>query len=117
MPENNHLLPVTQIITSARKMSISLGKGDPINAIRYYIKIGLLPHMVRKKAVDNSPNTEGFLPTYTLYLLRAIDNYQKQGIKVSKQQVLISKMRHSLENSTQKVKTPPKKFISKPLPF
>jgi len=37
-------------------MGVKFGKGDPYNRIRYYTKMGWLPHMVRKEGKGNFPN-------------------------------------------------------------
>lgn len=43
------LISVEKLIEILKNKNINLGKGDPYNRLRYYTKIGWLPHMVRKK--------------------------------------------------------------------
>ncbi|MEK7611415.1 MAG: hypothetical protein AAB486_03545, partial [Patescibacteria group bacterium] len=44
----NTLLPVEEIVKLAKESGYNFRFGDPYNRLRYYIKIGLLPNMVRK---------------------------------------------------------------------
>ena len=46
--EEQTLLTTNQIIDLARKAGVDFGPGDPAERIRYFIKLGILPHMVRK---------------------------------------------------------------------
>jgi DNA-binding transcriptional MerR regulator len=48
------LVSVEELIKILKDNNINFGKGDPYNRLRYYTKIGLIPHMTRKK---NSNNT------------------------------------------------------------
>ncbi len=40
-------LPVDKIIEIAKKEGINLGKGNPYNRLRYYTRMGWIPHMRR----------------------------------------------------------------------
>lgn len=42
------LLPTSEIISLAKKGGVNFGTGNPSERIRYFIKLGLLPHAVRK---------------------------------------------------------------------
>lgn len=42
------LITLENLIKEAVKNGVDFGKGDPYNRLRYYTKIGLLPHMIRK---------------------------------------------------------------------
>lgn len=42
-------ISVEKLIKILKEKNISFGKGDPYNRLRYYTKIGWLPHMTRKK--------------------------------------------------------------------
>src|SRR3990167_10958950 len=44
------LLPLEKIIALAKKNGVSFGRGNPQERIRYFIKIGLLPHALRKSS-------------------------------------------------------------------
>ena len=46
--EEQTLLTTNQIIDLARKAGVDFGPGDPAERIRYFIKLGILPHIVRK---------------------------------------------------------------------
>ncbi len=46
----NTLLTIDEIIRLAKERGYNFRFGDPYNRLRYYIKIGLLPNMVRKVA-------------------------------------------------------------------
>lgn len=84
MDATQKLISVKELIKKAKRQGISLGKGDPINRLRYFIKIGLLPHMERCQASADSPFTEGFMPLYTLDLLKKIENLKKARTPLAK---------------------------------
>ena len=65
-------LTATEIIKQAQKRGFDFGSGNPVNRLRYYIKLGLLPHMERKQADSSKSYTEGFMPDYTVDLLLKI---------------------------------------------
>ncbi len=54
-----------------------------MNRLRYYTKIGLIPHAVRKQALPGQPYTVGYYPDYTLDLLLKIQGLRKGGQDVS----------------------------------
>src|SRR3989344_812109 len=74
----NSLLPTQQIIKLAQGAGVDFGTGDPAERIRYFIKLGILPHMVRKVPAKDgsasggnyqttqpaSPAKRGELPNY-----------------------------------------------------
>ncbi|MFZ5424196.1 MAG: MerR family transcriptional regulator [Patescibacteria group bacterium] len=72
------LISVDAIIKHAKKEGIDFGKGNPYNRLRYYTKIGWLPHMVRKKSKDGS--TKGHYPTWVVERLLLIEDFKKQGL-------------------------------------
>jgi hypothetical protein len=47
------LISVEDLIEELNKQNIDLGKGDPYNRLRYYTKMGWIPHMIRKKNSKN----------------------------------------------------------------
>ena len=73
-----NLLTVEKLVTEAKKLGIDFGKGDPYNRIRYYTKIGWLPHMQRKKE-DEGPAKGHFSPQ-TLDKLVLIERLKTSGL-------------------------------------
>ncbi|MBU0649848.1 MerR family transcriptional regulator [Patescibacteria group bacterium] len=74
----DNYISLEKLITEAGKKGVDFGKGDPYNRLRYYTKIGLLPHMVRK-----SVNGElvGHYPAYALDTLLEIEKLKSLGFK------------------------------------
>ena len=52
-PNPQQLIPTERVVEIAKRLGVSFGKGDPIERIRYYIKLGILPHQVRKSVIGN----------------------------------------------------------------
>jgi len=50
------LIATEDLIKEAGKRGVKFGKGNPYNRIRYYTKMGWLPHMVRKSGKGNFPS-------------------------------------------------------------
>ena len=71
------LIEVDKLIRMAKKEGVSFGKGDPYNRLRYYTKIGWLPHMERK--MSKSGEVVGHYPDWVLARLVHIDKLKKQG--------------------------------------
>jgi hypothetical protein len=71
------LISVENLIEEAKSKGINFGKGDPYNRLRYYTKIGWLPHMVRKK--DSAGNTRGHYPISALNRLLEIEKLKESG--------------------------------------
>lgn len=71
------LIPLDKFIEQAVINGVDFGKGDPYNRLRYYTKIGLLPHMVRK-----SVNGEiiGHYPKHALDKLIQIEKLKSLGL-------------------------------------
>jgi len=72
------LIEIDKLIKLAKKEGVDLGKGDPYNRLRYYTKIGWLPHMERKMSPDGE--VKGHYPDYVLDRLIIIDKLKKQGV-------------------------------------
>lgn len=72
------LITADKLITKAKSKKIDLGKGDPYNRLRYYTKIGWLPHMERKK--DSGGNVVGHYPSWIVERLELIDELKGQGL-------------------------------------
>lgn len=73
----SNLIAVSEIIKMAVERGINLGKGDPYNRLRYYTKIGWLPHMVRK--VGPEGDIEGHYPVWVLDRLELIEKLKSEG--------------------------------------
>ena len=71
------LIEVDKLIRMAKKEGVAFGKGDPYNRLRYYTKIGWLPHMERK--MSKSGEVVGHYPDWVLNRLVQIDKLKKQG--------------------------------------
>jgi DNA-binding transcriptional MerR regulator len=74
---SNNLIDIDKFITRAKKKGVDFGKGDPYNRLRYYTKIGWLPHMTRKK--DKKGNVKGHYPEWALDRLLLIEDYKDKG--------------------------------------
>ena len=53
--ENENLISIDEVIRRVQNLGVNFGNGDPRNRLRYYVKIGLLPHAQRKSFNNNSP--------------------------------------------------------------
>jgi DNA-binding transcriptional MerR regulator len=71
------LLPVQEIIRLAKEAGFDFGFGDPYNRLRYYIKIGLLPNIIRRSV--NGGATQGHMPTDTVEKLLFIQCEKEKG--------------------------------------
>jgi len=74
------LISVEKIIEEAKAKGIDFGKGDPYNRLRYYTKIGWLPHMLRKKNDIETSITTGHYPKWALNRLIQIETLKKKGL-------------------------------------
>ncbi len=73
-----NLVNVENLITEAKTKGINFGKGNPYNRLRYYTKMGWLPHMLRKR--DSLNNTiMGHYPKNALETILMIEKLKKQG--------------------------------------
>lgn len=73
----SNLISLEKLINIAKERGIDFGKGDPYNRLRYYTKIGWLPHMERKK--DESGNIVGHYPDTAIERLMLIENLKQEG--------------------------------------
>ena len=61
------LLPTTTIVELAKRQGVDFGPGDEQERVRYFIKLGLLPHASRKTPQnDKSANPIGHMPIWTI---------------------------------------------------
>lgn len=74
----DELISIESLIAKARARGVDFGKGDPYNRLRYYTKIGWLPHMVRKK--DTQGNTRGHYPIWAVDRLIEVETLKDQGV-------------------------------------
>jgi len=75
--ENENLISIKDLIIKAKRFGVDFGNGDPKNRLRYYVKIGLLPHAQRKSFNGLPP--DGAYPESVLEALLEIDKKLKSG--------------------------------------
>jgi hypothetical protein len=71
-------ISVDKLIKQAKSKGVDFGSGDPYNRLRYYTKIGWLPHMVRK--TDKKGNIKGHYPVSTIDTLLLIEDLKAQNL-------------------------------------
>lgn len=69
-------IPTHEIIKLARQNNIDLGNGNPEHRIRYLIKLGILPHQIRK--MDSKGRVIGHLPVAVLLVLKQLQYKQSR---------------------------------------
>jgi DNA-binding transcriptional MerR regulator len=72
------LISIENLIDTAKSRGIDFGKGDPYNRLRYYTKIGWLPHMIRKK--DENGSTRGHYYASAVDKLIEIEELKSKGL-------------------------------------
>jgi hypothetical protein len=72
------LISFENLVEQAKQRGVDFGKGDPYNRLRYYTKIGWLPHMVRKK--DDGGETKGHYEASALERLVLIEQLKSQNL-------------------------------------
>jgi hypothetical protein len=77
IPAVENLISTDNLIESAKKKGIDFGKGDPYNRLRYYTKIGWLPHMVRKS--DDEGSIRGHYPEWSIGHLILIEQLKAKN--------------------------------------
>ncbi|MDO8486686.1 MAG: hypothetical protein Q7S45_00100, partial [Candidatus Curtissbacteria bacterium] len=74
------ILPTTVIIELAKRQGVDFGPGNPEERIRYFIKLGILPHASRKTPQNNkSANPVGHLPLWTIKRLIWVTRLSQAG--------------------------------------
>jgi len=93
-----NLISLDMLYKELARKGVDLGKGDPYNRLRYYTKIGWLPHMIRKR----SENAEiaGHYPTWVVDTIVEIEKLKNKGLSNIEISRLISK-----ENKVKSVKS------------
>lgn len=95
MFENNeNLISIDELIARAKNFGVDFGKGDPRNRLRYFVKIGLLPHAERK--TYNGLPSQGVYPESVLKTLLEIDKKLKEGKS-------IQQIKRELEKQKEKI--------------
>lgn len=74
----DEFISIDKLIKQAKSKGVNFGTGDPYNRLRYYTKIGWLPHMVRK--TDKNGNIKGHYPLSALNTLIMIEDLKSQGV-------------------------------------
>lgn len=74
----NNLISIDTLIKLAKQKNVNFGKGNPYNRLRYYTKMGWLPHMVRQK--DEGGAIKGHYPEWALNQLLHIEDLKNQGL-------------------------------------
>lgn len=73
----DEFISIDKLIKQAKSKGVNFGSGDPYNRLRYYTKIGWLPHMVRK--ADKKGEIKGHYPLSSLKTLVFIEELKSQG--------------------------------------
>lgn len=73
----DEFISTDKIIKIAKGRGLNFGSGDPYNRLRYYTKIGWLPHMVRK--IDKKGSIKGHYPTWSIDRLLLIEGLKSKG--------------------------------------
>jgi len=73
----DELISIDKLIKQAKSKGVDFGSGDPYNRLRYYTKIGWLPHMIRK--TDKKGNIKGHYPSSAIDKLLLIEDLKSQG--------------------------------------
>ncbi|KKR50749.1 MAG: hypothetical protein UT84_C0007G0020, partial [Candidatus Curtissbacteria bacterium GW2011_GWA1_40_16] len=77
------LLPTDKIIALAKSAGVDFGPGNPAERIRYFIKLGILPHAQRRSYLDPASNLPtapiGHLPYSSVKKLIEVDRLYKTG--------------------------------------
>ena len=87
---------IEEMIEIAKKSGVSFGRTDPYNRLRYYTKIGWLPHMVRKQGKETK-EVVGHYPAWALTTLIKIEQMKKQNFsneKIAKTLISDTKIRN-----------------------
>jgi hypothetical protein len=72
-------ISIENLIKEATKRGVDLGKGDPYNRLRYYTKMGWLPHMVRKKE-SGVDEVKGHYPSWAVDRLIFIEELKSKKL-------------------------------------
>jgi DNA-binding transcriptional MerR regulator len=70
-------ISIDKLIKQAKSKGVNFGNGDPYNRLRYYTKIGWLPHMTRR--ADKQGKIKGHYPTSSIESLLLIEKLKSEG--------------------------------------
>ena len=101
------LLSIENIIKDAKKRGFDFGSGDPYNRLRYYTKMGWLPHMQRLR--ENKNTTEGHYPAWTVSRLLLIQQLKSQG-RTNEEITKRLETKTHFQNVVSFIKTPEVRF-------
>ncbi len=76
------LITTEELIEKAKESGVNFGHGEPYNRLRYYTKMGWIPHMIRK-----GKDVKGHYPEWVINRLKTIEDLRKQ--KLSKEQITL----------------------------
>jgi hypothetical protein len=97
------LISIENLIKEATDRGIDFGKGDPYNRLRYYTKIGWLPHMLRKK--DENGDIKGHYALWSVERLILIEQLKAKGLtneEISKKLTVKNKVQQAYTLVTTK---------------
>jgi hypothetical protein len=99
-------ISVEKLIKILKEKNISFGKGDPYNRLRYYTKIGWLPHMTRKK--NDEGVITGHYPYSVVEVIEMIESLKQKGRNNEEIELLIknsnkNKSENSILNKIKKI--------------
>ena len=130
-PNYRTFLPTSQIIKMAKDAGADFGAGDPNERIRYFIKLSILPHMVRKvptiqfsrqnpkrsRRGDGGPSqTIGHLPYSAVNTLIKVNSLSNRGFSYPQiAQKLIEKKQAEIKPKKQPVNSQPIAKLSRPI--
>ena len=72
------ILNIDKIISEAVIKGVNFGKSDPYNRLRYFTKIGWLPHMTRQ--TDSKGRVKGHYPEWVINRLVLIEDLKNQNL-------------------------------------
>src|SRR3990167_282619 len=80
--DNSRLITTKRVIEIATNLGVNFGTGNAGERIRYFIKLGILPHVRRTTSADSEKGFElnsGHLPFWTIKRLTYVKNLYKKG--------------------------------------
>ena len=130
LPKNEKLIPVSEIIRLAKERGYAFGFGDPYNRIRYYVKIGIIPNMVRRtpaepaaysldldsqnKTAPINGTTQGHLPAWVVDRLLEIQELKNERAGTEEIIATINSHQKSIADSIEEQEESTKNPIASP---
>src|SRR3989344_5152905 len=105
----SRLLPTKRVIEITQNLGVNWGMGNPLERIRYFIKLGILPHAIRKSTSIEELGHEfnaGHLPAWAIKRLIFVNNLSKKGYsfpQIAKKikKIEQNKLEHNESNNTK----------------